>query len=92
MKIYVVGIGPGSSEYMTPQARAAIEDSDVVVGYTLYVDLVSDLTSGKEVKSTAMKQEVDRCRDGAGFCPGGKECGLRMQQGRRRIRHGWYHG
>ena len=62
MKIYVVGIGPGSSEYMTPQARAAIEDSDVVVGYTLYVDLVSDLTSGKEVKSTAMKQEVDRCR------------------------------
>lgn len=32
MKIYVVGIGPGSSEYMTPQARAAIEDSDVVVG------------------------------------------------------------
>ena len=62
MKIYVVGIGPGSSEYMTPQPRAAIEDSDVVVGYTLYVDLVSDLTSGKEVKSTAMKQEVDRCR------------------------------
>lgn len=62
MKIYVVGIGPGNSEYMTPQARAAIEDSDVVVGYTLYVDLVKELTCGKEVKSTAMKQEVDRCR------------------------------
>lgn len=62
MKIYVVGIGPGNSEYMTPQARAAIEESDVVVGYTLYVDLVKDLTEGKEVKSTAMKQEVDRCK------------------------------
>lgn len=62
MKIYVVGIGPGNSEYMTPQARMAIEESDVVVGYTLYVDLVKELTKGKEVKSTAMKQEVDRCR------------------------------
>lgn len=62
MKIYVVGIGPGNSEFMTPQAKAAIEDSDVVVGYTLYVDLVKELTDGKEVKSTAMKQEVDRCK------------------------------
>lgn len=62
MKIYVVGIGPGGSAYMTPQARAAIEESDVIVGYTLYVELVKELTAGKEVKSTAMKQEVDRCR------------------------------
>lgn len=62
MKIYVVGIGPGNSEYMTPQARNAIEESDVVVGYHLYVELVKDLTEGKEVKSTAMKQEVDRCK------------------------------
>ncbi len=62
MKIYVIGIGPGNQEYMTPQARSAIEKSDVVVGYTLYVELVRELTEGKEVKSTAMKQEVDRCR------------------------------
>ena len=62
MKIYVVGIGPGGSAYMTPQAREAIEESDVIVGYTLYVELVKELTTGKEVKSTAMKQEVDRCR------------------------------
>ena len=62
MKIYVVGIGPGGAEYMTPQAACAIENSDVVVGYTLYVDLVKELTEGKEVKSTAMKQEVDRCK------------------------------
>ncbi len=62
MKIYVVGIGPGGRAYMTPQARDAIEESDVIVGYTLYVDLVKELTAGKEVKSTAMKQEVDRCR------------------------------
>lgn len=62
MKIYVVGIGPGGEDYMTPQAREAILTSDAVVGYTLYVDLVKNLTDGKEVKSTAMKQEVDRCK------------------------------
>lgn len=62
MKIYVVGIGPGNSAYMTQVAREAIEESDVIVGYTLYVELVKDLTAGKEVKSTAMKQEVERCR------------------------------
>ena len=33
MKIYVVGIGPGNEEFMTPEARIAIEESDVVVGY-----------------------------------------------------------
>ena len=53
-KIYVVGIGPGNSEYMTPQARTAIEDSEVVVGYTLYVDLVRDLCDGKTVRATSM--------------------------------------
>ncbi len=62
MKIYVVGIGPGGLAFMTPQAKAAIESSQVVVGYTVYVDLVKELTPGKEVLSTPMKKEVDRCR------------------------------
>lgn len=62
MKIYVVGIGPGSPDHMTPYAKAAIEKSDVVVGYTVYVELVRELTRGKEVLSTPMKKEVDRCQ------------------------------
>lgn len=61
MKIYVTGIGPGGAEYMTPQAREAIEKSDAVIGYKVYVDLVKDLTEGKEVISNSMKQEVARC-------------------------------
>lgn len=61
-KIYVIGIGPGGAEYMTPQAREAILESDAIVGYTVYVDLVKDLSEGKEVLSTPMKKEVDRCK------------------------------
>lgn len=58
----MVGIGPGNINQMTPQARTAISESDVIVGYTVYIDLIHDLCDGKIVKSTAMRQEVDRCR------------------------------
>ena len=47
---------------MTPQARQAILQADVVVGYDVYVDLVRHLCTGKEVLSTGMKKEVERCR------------------------------
>lgn len=62
MEINIVGIGPGSSEYMTPMAKKTIMNSDVIVGYTVYVELVKDLTVDKKVLSTPMKKEVERCK------------------------------
>lgn len=62
MKIYVVGIGPGKEECMTTQAKNAVLESDVIVGYDLYVKLISNLIYGKEVCKTSMKQEVERCK------------------------------
>ena len=61
-KIYVVGIGPGGSQYMTPQALEAIRVSNTVVGYTVYVELLGALVSGKEVMTSAMKQEAARAK------------------------------
>jgi len=61
-KIFIVGIGPGSAEHMTPAARDAIRKSEVIVGYGTYLDLIKDLLHDKEVVSTGMTQEVDRCR------------------------------
>ena len=60
-KIYVVGIGPGEYEQMTLKAIHALEASDVIIGYTVYVDLVRDHFPGKEFMTTPMKKEVDRC-------------------------------
>ena len=60
-KIYVVGIGPGSYEGMTGAAVAALEKSDVIVGYTVYIDLVKDHFAGKSFLTTPMRKEVDRC-------------------------------
>ena len=61
-KLYVVGLGPGGSEYMTGEAMAALEKSQVICGYTVYVDLVRPLFPDKETYTTPMTKELDRCR------------------------------
>ena len=60
-KLYVIGIGPGEYEQMTLKAIHAMEKSEVIIGYTVYVDLVKELFPGKEFLTTPMKKEVDRC-------------------------------
>lgn len=60
-KVYVVGIGPGEYEQMTIQAAKVLSDCDVIVGYTVYVDLVREHFAKKEFLSTPMRQEVERC-------------------------------
>ena len=60
-KLYVIGIGPGEYEQMTLKAIHAMEKSEVIIGYTVYVDLVKEHYPGKEFLTTPMKKEVDRC-------------------------------
>ena len=60
--VYVVGLGPGDAQLLTAQARAALQSADVLCGYTVYVDLVRPLFPEKEVYSTGMTREIDRCR------------------------------
>ena len=60
-KIYVVGIGPGAYEQMMGKAIQALKDSDVIIGYTVYVDLVKEYFADKKFMTTPMKKEVDRC-------------------------------
>ncbi len=70
--IYAVGIGPGSREGITYEARSAIEKSDVVVGYKTYIDLIKDLVKDKEIVSNGMKQEVDRVKKAVEISKTGK--------------------
>lgn len=60
-KIYIVGMGPGSEDALTPQAKNALNMSDCIVGYNVYLDLLPDELKKKELISTPMKQEVRRC-------------------------------
>ena len=61
-KIYVVGIGPGEYEQMTIRAVKALEESDCIIGYTVYVKLIEDHFKDKEFLTTPMTKEVDRCQ------------------------------
>ena len=57
-----MSLGPGSAAYLAPEARAALEGSQVVVGYQTYVDLIAPLLTHQEVVATGMKAEVKRCQ------------------------------
>lgn len=57
----VVGIGPGGIDDMTGAAMKALKESDIIVGYTVYVDLVKPFLQEKEFYTTGMTQEVMRC-------------------------------
>ena len=62
-KIYVTGLGPGLYEHMTEAAKNSLKDADVIVGYKTYIDLIKDLIGDKEVLSSGMRKEIDRCQD-----------------------------
>lgn len=58
--LYVVGIGAGSREGMTIAAQQAVECSELVVGYTKYVELLREHFPEKNYASTGMKRERER--------------------------------
>ena len=61
-KIFMVGMGPGREDMMTGEALAALEQSDVIIGYTVYLGLLGERFQGKELLSTPMRQETERCQ------------------------------
>lgn len=72
----MVGIGPGSYEEMTVRAVRAMEESQVVVGYTVYADLMREHFPGKEWITTPMRQETERCRMALDRAKGGETAAL----------------
>ena len=60
--LFVVGIGPGNPEGMTGQAAAALENSDTIIGYSVYNDLVKPYYPDKRYLTTPMTGEEARCK------------------------------
>ncbi|MCI8804466.1 MAG: precorrin-3B C(17)-methyltransferase [Clostridiales bacterium] len=71
-KIYVVGLGPGGFEQMSKRAMDAINKSDVIMGYTYYIDLIKDKIKDKEVFVSPMTKEVFRCGKALEYALSGK--------------------
>ena len=47
---------------MTLQARKVLEQCEVIIGYTVYVELLKKILPDKEYQTTPMRQEEERCR------------------------------
>ena len=74
--LYIVGTGPGAVSHLTNAAELAIAASDIIIGYDSYVELVRPLLAGKQVKSTGMMQEVQRCREAIRLARSGETVAL----------------
>ncbi len=59
-QLNLVSVGPGSTELIPPRARAAIERSEVIVGYGLYLKWIQPWLEGKEIHELPLTQERDR--------------------------------
>ncbi|MDC0763082.1 MULTISPECIES: precorrin-3B C(17)-methyltransferase [Brevibacillus] len=62
-KLFVIGFGPGSFEHITKRAREALQESDIIIGYSTYVDLIRGLLTNQQIVSTGMTEEVTRARE-----------------------------
>ncbi|WP_417910157.1 precorrin-3B C(17)-methyltransferase [Candidatus Electronema sp. PJ] len=75
--LVVVGIGPGAADLITPRARLAIVQAEVIAGYRTYLDLITDLLRPEqEILASSMMQEVDRCRGALALAENGRNVAL----------------
>lgn len=58
--LYIAGTGPGGEGEMSPRCRRAIEDSELIVGYTTYIELIRGVIGPREVYTSGMRREKDR--------------------------------
>lgn len=71
-KLYVVGFGPGNAENMTKLCIRCLQESDVIIGYTGYTNLLRPLFPDKTYYETGMTQEAGRCRTAIEMAASGK--------------------
>lgn len=75
-RLWVVGIGPGDKKYLTESARAALERSEILCGYTLYLELLRPIFPEKEFYATGMTGEIQRCRQALQLAREGRQVAL----------------
>jgi precorrin-3B C17-methyltransferase len=71
-KLYIVSSGAGGTHYITPDARRALEECEVVVSYTKYAKELKELIEGKEVYTSGMTHEIQRCNQAIEYARSGK--------------------
>ncbi len=60
-RVSVVGLGPAGPEWLTPEAQAELQEADILIGYTTYLDRVP-VRPGQQRHATDNRVELDRAR------------------------------
>ena len=71
-ELYLVGIGPGSTDLITPLAVKALKDSDIILGYEKYIELIDPLIGNKQVESGPVTAELERAKKAIEYVLAGK--------------------
>ncbi len=59
-KLYLVSIGPGALDMITPRASEALKKCQIIIGHQLYLDLIQTLIPGKNQIATPWGSEIER--------------------------------
>lgn len=71
-KLNLVSVGPGEADLLAPLARQALEESEVIVGYELYLRWIQPWIAGKELHSPPLTQERTRAQTALEFARAGR--------------------
>lgn len=75
--LFVVGLGPGSPNLLTPQACQVLTRAECIAGYKLYMEMLDPtLRAGKKLISTGMRQERERCQAAIDAAMAGEETAI----------------
>ena len=72
----IVGIGPGRADWRTGAAEAAIRHADIIVGYSLYLELIADLVNDKDCRAYNLGEEETRVAAAIELAASGKNVAL----------------
>ncbi len=75
-RLLVIGTGPGSEAWRTPEARAAVAAASDLVGYRLYLDLLGPALAGKTRHDFDLGEEEARVRHALALAAGGRTVAL----------------
>ncbi|MEM7289531.1 MAG: precorrin-3B C(17)-methyltransferase, partial [Pseudomonadota bacterium] len=75
-RLFVIGIGPGQEAWRSPEVARMVSQASDLVGYSLYLDLISDISRGKKRHDFDLGREEDRVRHAMELASEGKDVAL----------------
>ena len=60
VKVFAVGVGPGSPKYLSDIVKETILNSDIVIGYKYTLKTIEGLIKNKEVHEVTMQDQEDK--------------------------------